>query len=159
MQDCLIVVPKWLSKWEGALGTQCLHMPSSLPGYCFKGSMVIMAGTFRLEKSTDRQRLEWILGTFLRSPKNLGSYAYANGVYQMFSLIYRTLGNKAKEHCINPLHLIAAKCAREISCPLHPIAAKCAREISCPLHPIAAECARTSLPLFIVIAAPFWTWS
>ena len=43
--------------------------------------------------------------------------------------------------------------------PLHPIAAKCAREISCPLHPIAAKCARTSLPLFIVIAAPFWTWS
>ena len=42
--------------------------------------------------------------------------------------------------------------------PLHPIAAKCAREISCPLHPIAAKCARTSLPLFIVIAAPFWTW-
>ena len=140
MQDCLIVVPKWLSKWEGAPGTQCLHMPSSLPGYCFKGSMVIMAGTFRLEKSTDRQRLEWIL---VRSPKNLGSYAYANGVYQMFSLIYRTLGNKAKEHCINPLH---------------PIAAKCTREISCPLHPIAAKCARTSLPLFIVIAAPFWTW-
>ena len=42
--------------------------------------------------------------------------------------------------------------------PLHPIAAKCAREISCPLHPIAAKCARTSLPLFIAIAAPFWTW-
>ena len=43
--------------------------------------------------------------------------------------------------------------------PLHPIAAKCAREISYPLHPIVAKCARTSLPLFIVIAAPFWTWS
>ena len=42
--------------------------------------------------------------------------------------------------------------------PLHPIAANCAREISCPLHPIAAKCARTSLPLLIVIAAPFWTW-
>ena len=38
--------------------------------------------------------------------------------------------------------------------PLHPIAAKCAREISCPLHPIAAKCARTSLPLFIAIAVP-----
>ena len=42
--------------------------------------------------------------------------------------------------------------------PLHPIAAKCAREISCPLHPIAAKCARISLPLLIVINAPFWTW-
>ena len=42
--------------------------------------------------------------------------------------------------------------------PLHPIAAKYAHEISCPLHPIAAKCARTSLPLFIVIAAPFSTW-
>ena len=42
--------------------------------------------------------------------------------------------------------------------PLHSIAVKCVCEISCPLHPIAAKCARTSLPLLIVIAAPFWTW-
>ena len=42
--------------------------------------------------------------------------------------------------------------------PLHPIVAKCACEISCPLHSIAAKCARTSLPLFILIAAPFSTW-
>ena len=28
--------------------------------------------------------------------------------------------------------------------PLHPIAAKCSRKISCPLHPIAAKCAHTS---------------
>ena len=42
--------------------------------------------------------------------------------------------------------------------PLHPIAAKCAREISCLLRLIAAKCARTSLLLLIMIAAPFWTY-
>ena len=62
-----------------------------------------------------------------------------------------------------PLEQVVGHLPSEVSrftnyIPLHLIVAKCAREISCPLHLTAAKCAHTSLPLFIVIAAPFWTW-
>ena len=75
------IVPKCLSKWEGTPGTQCLHTPSLLPGYCFNG-VWLMAGTFRLEKLTDRQTEIGVdFSDVFKFPRNLGSLRmYANGV-------------------------------------------------------------------------------
>ena len=70
------------------------------------------------------------------------------------------------QYRVSHIRLLCEKCvtvgALNLCClflhtQLHPIMAKCAREISCPLHLIAATCAHTLLPLFITIAAPFWT--